>query len=139
MFEGVLTGYEFGFLIRLFLSLIFGVIIGAEREFRGKVAGISTQCFVIAGAMLFTFLSLVMDPEEPARIAAQVVTGIGFLGAGIILKGEHGRITNVTTAASIWFSASIGMAVGFGWHVIAALAAIYAVLVPRIPQVKHGR
>lgn len=139
MLEEVLTGYEFGFLIRLFLSLIFGVIIGAEREFRGKVAGISTQCFVIAGAMLFTFLSLVMDPQEPARIAAQIVTGIGFLGAGIILKGEHGRITNVTTAASIWFSASIGMAVGFGWHVIAALAAIYAVLVPRIPQVKHGR
>lgn len=137
--EEVLTGYEGAFLVKLLLSLIFGVAIGAERESRGKVAGISTQCFVIAGAMLFTFISLVMDPQEPARIAAQIVTGIGFLGAGIILKGEHGKITNVTTAASIWFSASIGMAVGFSWYVIALLATIYAVLIPRIPQVKHGR
>ncbi len=139
MLEWVLTGYEGSFLVKLFLSLIAGVIIGYERELRGKVAGISTQCFVIAGAMLFTFLSLVIDPSEPARIAAQIVTGIGFLGAGIILKGEHGKITNVTTAASIWFSASIGMAVGFSWYVIALLAMIYAVVVPRIPQVKHER
>lgn len=138
MLEGVFTGYEGIFLFQLALSLVFGLIIGAEREMRGKVAGISTQCFVIAGAMFFTFLSGIMEPNNPSRIAAQIVTGIGFLGAGIILKGEHGKITNVTTAASIWFTASIGMAIGFGWYAIAALSTIYAILVPRIPSISNN-
>jgi hypothetical protein len=83
-----------------------------ERE----AAGISTNCFVIGGSMIFTYLSAAVDPNSTTRIAAQLVTGIGFLGAGIILKGELDRkITNLTTAASIWFSAAIGMAIGFNF------------------------
>ncbi len=135
MFD-LLTGYEWEFLLKLLLALVFGYAIGVERELRGKVAGISTHCFVIGGAMLFTFISGIMEPLAPARIAAQIVSGIGFLGAGIILKGEGQKITNLTTAASIWFAAAIGMAIGFGWYFIAIIATLYAVFVPRIPHLK---
>ena len=132
-----LTGYESEFLLKTVFCLVTGLAIGAEREFRGKTAGISTQSFVIGGSMLFTFISLYMDPTSPARVAAQVVSGVGFLGAGIILKTEGGKITNLTTAASIWFAAALGMAIGFGWYMIALIATLYAVIVPRIPQVRH--
>ena len=89
--------------------------------------------------MLFTYLSMAMDPSSPARIAAQIVTGVGFLGAGIILKTKQGTVSNLTTAASIWFSAAIGMAIGFGWFLIAGMAVLYAILVPTIPRVeKHS-
>jgi len=135
MIEKILTGHEIEFLINIIICLIAGFLIGAERESRGKSAGISTQSLVIGGAMMFTFISLIMDPNSPSRIAAQIVTGIGFLGAGIILKGKKGKITNLTTAASIWFSASIGMAIGFKWYLIAIIAVLYSLIVPRIPHV----
>lgn len=133
----LLLGNETEFLVRLFLCLISGVAIGMEREYRGKSAGISTHSFVIGGAMLFSYLSLVFDATSPARIAAQVVTGVGFLGAGIILRAEDGKVRNLTTAANIWFSAAIGMAIGFGWYFIAIISTIYAVIVPFIPQFKR--
>ena len=131
--EKILTGYEIAFLVKLGLCLVGGLVIGIERETKGKFAGISTQTLVISGAMLFSFMSAIMDPNMPSRIAAQVVSGIGFLGAGIILKGEGGVLKNVTTAASIWFSASIGMAIGLGWYLIAVIAIVYAVIIPRLP------
>ena len=131
-----LRGYELDFLIDLGLSLLAGFLIGAERESRGKAAGISTHCFVIAGSMVFTYLSAQADPNSTSRIAAQLVTGIGFLGAGIILKSESdARITNLTTAAAIWFAASIGMAIGFNFYFMAIVAIAFAVLVPRIPHI----
>lgn len=134
MLEKLVTGNEVGFIVRLALSVVCGFLIGVERESRGKPAGISTHCFVIGGAALFTFLSLSVDPNSPARIAAQVITGVGFLGAGMILKSEEGTVTNLTTAAAVWFAAALGMAVGVGWYLIAGIATIYAVLVPRIPH-----
>ena len=131
-----LRGYELDFLIDMGLSLLAGFLIGAERESRGKAAGISTHCFVIAGSMIFTYLSAQVDPNSSSRIAAQLVTGIGFLGAGIILKSEsEERITNLTTAAAIWFAASIGMAIGFNFYFMAIIAIVFAVLVPRIPHI----
>lgn len=132
----LLSGFEIDFVLRLALSLVFGFAIGAERESRGKPAGISTNAFVIGGAAMFTFVSLAIDPNSPARIAAQVISGVGFLGAGMILKSDKdGTVTNLTTAASVWFSAAIGMALGFGWYLIAGMATLYAVLVPRIPHI----
>ncbi len=131
--ESLLTGYEIPFLIKLGACLVAGFLIGVERESRHKPAGISTHTFVIAGAMLFSLLSTVLGRGDPGRIAAQIVTGVGFLGAGIILK-EGSRLQNVTTASSIWFAAAIGMAIGFGWYVIAAIATLFSVLVPRIPH-----
>jgi putative Mg2+ transporter-C (MgtC) family protein len=137
MLDGnLLRGYEFDFLIGIGLSLLAGFLIGAERESRGKAAGISTHCFVIAGSMIFTYLSAQVDPNSTSRIAAQLVTGIGFLGAGIILKSESDeRITNLTTAAAIWFAASIGMAIGFKFYFMVIIAIAFAVLVPRIPHI----
>ena len=134
------TERELQFAIRLGVSLVCGVMIGLERESRGKPAGVSTHCFVIAGAALFTFLSLSVDPNSPARIAAQVISGVGFLGVGMILKSDAGTVTNLTTAAAVWFAAAIGMAIGFGWYVIAVGSTLYATVVPRIPHLsKWGK
>jgi len=134
--SSLLIGNEIDFALRLGLCLLFGALIGVERELRNKPAGISTNCFVMAGACLFTFASVTIDPNSPARIAAQVVSGVGFLGAGMIIKSEGNTIRNLTTAASIWFAAAIGMVIGLGWYLVGAMATAYAVLVPRIPHVK---
>ena len=136
MLENWQIGLQFEFLIDIIFALAAGFVIGAERESRGKPAGISTNSLVIGGAMLFTYLSAAVDPNSTSRIAAQIVSGIGFLGAGMILKGETDKkITNLTTAASIWFSAAIGMAIGFNFYIIALAAVIFAVVVPRIPHI----
>jgi putative Mg2+ transporter-C (MgtC) family protein len=134
--DALVIGNEVAFAIRLGVCLVLGAVVGVERELRNKPAGISTNCFVMAGACLFTFASITVDPGSPARIAAQVVSGVGFLGAGMILKGENNKVKNLTTAAAVWFAAAIGMVIGLGWYLIAALAAIYSVIVPRIPHVK---
>ena len=136
MLENWQIGLQLEFLIDIIFALAAGFVIGAERESRGKPAGISTNSLVIGGSMLFTYLSAAVDPNSTSRIAAQVVSGIGFLGAGMILKGEvDKKITNLTTAASVWFSAAIGMAIGFNFYIIALAAVIFAVLVPRIPHI----
>ncbi len=133
--ESLLTGHELPFVLRLAVSLLCGFLIGIERESRGKPAGISTNSFVIGGAAMFCYVSMAVDPNSPARIAAQVVSGVGFLGAGMILKSDTGTVTNLTTAAAVWFAAAIGVAIGFGWFLIAAIATLYAILVPRIPHI----
>ena len=132
----LISGNEVSFALRLGVCLILGAIVGVERELRNKPAGISTNCFVMAGACLFTFVSISIDPNSPARIAAQVVSGVGFLGAGMILKGENNKVKNLTTAAAVWFAAAIGMVIGLGWYLVAAIASVYSVVVPRIPHVK---
>jgi putative Mg2+ transporter-C (MgtC) family protein len=123
------------FVVDLVIAVSLGFLIGAERELRNKDAGISTHTFVISGAMLFTFMSATVDPGSQSRIAAQIVSGIGFLGAGLILK-DGASVKNLTTAASIWFAGAIGMAIGFGYHQIAIVAALASVLIPRIPHVR---
>ena len=136
MLENWQIGLQLEFLIDIIIALAAGFVIGAERESRGKPAGISTNSLVIGGSMLFTYLSAAIDPNSTSRIAAQVVSGIGFLGAGMILKGEiDKKITNLTTAASVWYSAAIGMAIGFNFYIIALAAVIFAVLIPRIPHI----
>ena len=143
-----IKGYELGFLIDIGITLLAGFIIGAERESKGKPAGISTHTLVIGGSMIFTFLSSQIDPTSTSRIAAQIVSGIGFLGAGVILKGEiEGRtkseihassykVVNLTTAASLWFSGAIGMAIGFDYHFIALVSVGFVVLVSHLPKIK---
>ena len=146
MIEDFLRGHEMDFLIDISLSLIAGTLIGMERESRGKPAGISTHAFVIAGSMIFTYLSALVDPTSTSRIAAQLITGIGFLGAGVILKGEidtkkgetdSNKVINLTTAASIWFSGAIGMALGYNYYFVAIISIAFAVLVPRIPSINR--
>jgi len=136
MLESVLANTELTFLFNACLCLIAGFMIGLERESKGKDAGISTHTLVIMGSMLFTFLSFQMEPEQASRIAAQIVTGIGFLGAGLILK-EGTTVRNLTTAASLWFAAAIGMSFGFGFYIIGLMATLVAILTLRIPHIVH--
>ncbi len=133
--ESFIGPFEIEFIIALVISIVIGFVIGAERESRGKDAGISTHILVIAGSALFTLLSAAVDPESTTRIAAQVVSGIGFLGAGLILK-EGLTVHNLTTAASLWFAAAIGMALGFGFYAIAIIAGIAGAIIPRFPHLK---
>ena len=136
IFENIPTGYELRFLVDIGIAFAAGFAIGVERESKGKPAGISTQCLVIGGTTIFTFLSSVVDPNSTSRIAAQIVSGIGFLGAGVILKSEADqRVTNLTTATAIWFAASIGMAIGYEYYFLAAVATAFAVGVSRIPKI----
>lgn len=137
-FMATLDPLTVAFTVDLFLAVALGFLIGAERELRNKDAGISTHTFVICGAMLFTFMSMTVDPASKSRIAAQIVSGIGFLGAGLILK-DGTSVKNLTTAASIWFAGAIGMAIGFGYHQIAIVAGIASLLIPRIPHVRPKR
>lgn len=121
-------------LIDLCLSFAAGFIIGAERESRGKDAGISTHTMVIIGAMLFTYMSSLVDPASKSRIAAQIVSGIGFLGAGLIVK-DGANVKNLTTAASIWVAGAIGMAFGFNHHFIGIIVTLAVTIIPRIPHI----
>lgn len=114
-------------LINLLLALLAGGLIGAEREFRDKAAGFRTLILICAGAALFTMLSKGFGSSgDPARIAAGVVSGIGFLGAGVILR-DRGHIVGLTTAAIIWMTAAVGMAIG-GGQLLLAFAALALVL-----------
>lgn len=98
----------------LLATLLCG-LIGAEREFRGKQAGLKTMIMIGLGATLFTVLSIEIGIGSPDRIASNIVTGIGFLGAGVIFK-EDNKIKGLTTACVIWIVAAIGMAIGGGYY-----------------------
>lgn len=137
MFENFIGPRELEFIVKIAFALVCGVAIGLERELRNKPAGISTQSLVIVGAAMFAFMSDYVGNGDPNRIAAQIVSGVGFLGAGIILKNESkAKISNLTTAASIWYAAAIGMAIGFDLYVIAVVAALVAVIINSIPHVR---
>jgi len=130
----MITQTDLTFLIGMAFSLVAGFLIGVERESRGKDAGISTHCSVIIGSMLFTFLSVRVDPTSLSRIAAGIVAGVGFLGAGLIIR-EGTTVKNLTTAASLWFAAAIGMAIGYEYYFVAAISVLVAVFIPRIPHI----
>jgi putative Mg2+ transporter-C (MgtC) family protein len=117
---------------KVLVSLALGAAIGVEREYFRKPAGIRTNCLICLGATLFTILSLKVDAVrgDPARIAAQIIPGVGFLGAGAILR-DQGRVVGLTTAAGIWMVAAVGMAIGAGYYAIAVLATAVALLVLR--------
>lgn len=135
-FIALLDPVTFTFLKALSLSLFLGYIMGAERELRGKDAGISTNMFVICGAMIFTFISMTVDPASESRIAAQIVSGIGFLGAGLILK-DGASVRNLTTAASIWYAGAVGMLIGFGFYEIAVISGVAGVVIPRVQHFRN--
>ena len=107
-------------LIALGASVFVGGLIGVERQSRDKAAGLRTMIFICMGATLFTIISRCLG-GDPARVAAQIVSGIGFIGAGVILK--HGsRILGVTTAAVIWVTAALGMCIGAGHYSLVLVA-----------------
>lgn len=121
--------------IQLLLAVVLGAVIGLERELQGKSAGLRTYAMVSLGACLFTIVSAHgfrgvegVALIEPSRIASNVVVGIGFLGAGLIfLKGDI--VYGLTTAAGLWISAALGVAVGAGLYTAALFAAFIAVVI----------
>jgi putative Mg2+ transporter-C (MgtC) family protein len=115
--------------VRLVVAAVLGLIIGYERELRGRSAGFRTFAAVSLGACVFSIISFVVVPEgrETTRIAAQIVTGVGFLGAGVILHGQ-GHISGLTTSATLWAAAAVGMAVGYGLYILAVVATLLLVL-----------
>lgn len=117
---------------RLLTAAVLGGLIGLEREIMNRAAGLRTHIMVSVGAALFTILSIYCfdhgtSPRDPARVAAQIVSGIGFLGAGAIMK--HGSsVRGLTTAATLWVVAAIGMGCGAGAYEISALACVISLI-----------
>jgi putative Mg2+ transporter-C (MgtC) family protein len=116
--------------ISILMALVCGAIVGVEREKGHKAAGLRTQILICVGSAVFTVVSMspAMGGHEPARIAAQIVTGVGFLGAGSILRDRH-QITGLTTAATIWTVSAIGMLAGAGYVTAAFILALGVLLV----------
>ena len=105
-------------LVKMLLSVLIGGVIGMEREIRSKSAGFRTIILICLGATLFTIFSQVLGyPGNEDRIASNIVTGIGFLGAGVIFRSTY-RVNGITTAASIWLSAALGMGIGCGYYAV---------------------
>src|SRR5215467_15961897 len=118
-------------LLRLLVAAVLGGSIGLERQFKHRPAGLRTNMFICFGAALFTILSVQLAAEfqsERTRIAAQIIPGIGFIGAGSILRDKAG-VTGLTTAATIFVAAAVGMACGGGFYVEAVFAATTILMV----------
>ena len=141
--EFIITNWEL--FLRVFIALILGVILGTERTTAHRTAGMRTFSLVSMGAALFVIISGVVmgqvngfSEADPLRMASQVVVGIGFLGAGLIIMQEN-SLTGLTTAAGLWVSAGIGMAVGFGLYSLAIFVAILTFLIFRVLWVVERR
>lgn len=115
----------------VFISLLIGLIIGAEREYQNKSAGLRTFVLISFGACVYTILSQKIGPQSPDRIASNIITGIGFLGAGVIFKEEN-KIGGVTTATTIWATASLGMAVGSDHIYLGLLGTLLVIIILRL-------
>jgi putative Mg2+ transporter-C (MgtC) family protein len=126
--------FQFDILLRLLGAALFGAVLGLEREIHGHQAGMRTHMLVALGSAAFTVLSIYGFPSslgqgqsDPSRISAQIVTGIGFLGAGAIIKYGT-NIRGLTTAASLWVVAAIGLAAGAGAYFVAIASSVIALL-----------
>ena len=126
--------YDLETTIQLVISFFIGAIIGAEREYRTKTAGLRTMIMIALGSTIFTEVSIIIGQGSPDRIASNIVTGIGFLGAGVIFK-DGLSISGITTAITIWITAALGMAVGAGQYYIACGGTIVVLVVLSVFEV----
>jgi putative Mg2+ transporter-C (MgtC) family protein len=118
--------YEQG--IKLILSFVVGTVIGFEREYHSKAAGLRTMIMTCLGSTIFTEISMSIGGSSPDRIASNIITGIGFLGAGVIFK-DGLTISGITTATTIWICAALGMAIGAGEYFISLIGSVVVLLV----------
>jgi len=133
--ENILDGATITIMVRLLVSLLLGVVLGTERVWAHKMAGMRTYALVSMGAALFIIISesiiskyMFIGGFDPTRMASQIIVGIGFLGAGsIMLQGA--KLKGLTTASGLWVSAGIGMAAGLGFFSIAIIATILTLFV----------
>ena len=116
-------------LVKMLLAVALGGVIGFERELHEKAAGVRTIILITLASTLFTLTSIeIAGNADPGRVAAQIVTGVGFLGGGVILK-ERGSVVGITTAATIWMAAAIGGAIGIGEYAVASATTAVAFVV----------
>jgi putative Mg2+ transporter-C (MgtC) family protein len=116
--------FELEDFVKLLISFVLGAVIGTEREYRSKSAGLRTLILIAVGSTIFTIISTKTGPDA-GRIAANIVTGIGFLGAGIIFR-EDNRVVGLTTAAIVWVTAALGMGIGAGLYTLSLASFIIA-------------
>ena len=120
---------DYEILIRFLLAALWGGLVGAEREYRSKSAGFRTMIMISIGSCFFTMNSdFLGGAVNPDRIASNIVTGIGFLGAGVIFRSEN-RVTGITTAATIWTVAAVGMGIGAGHYFAATVGSVLILVV----------
>ena len=123
---------------KLIISIVIGIILGGEREYRNKSAGLRTIVLICLGSTVFAILShAIGDQLGGSRIAANVVTGIGFLGAGAIMR-EGLTISGLTTASTIWVAAALGLAIGLGFYALAWYAVGLCFMLLHAPRSGHG-
>lgn len=120
-------------IIRLAIAVGLGAIIGLERTLAGKTAGLRTYAMVSLGSSLFVIISQIVSSNmngsfDPLRMASQVIAGIGFIGAGLVIFKDR-KITGITTAAGLWVSAGVGMASGFGLYSVSITATVFVMLI----------
>jgi len=116
-------------IIRFALAVLWGGIIGSERQYRSKSAGFRTMIMISLGACFFTIISKIIGGDTNGdRIASNIVSGIGFIGAGVIFRGDN-RVNGITTAATIWVVAAVGMGIGAGYYFAAAVSSILMILI----------
>ena len=126
---------ELEMVLRILLAIALGGIIGFQRSKAEKPAGLRDITLICAGAALFTVVSIYgFGVADQARVAAGIVTGIGFLGAGAIIRRSEGGVKGMTTAATIWVAAGIGMATGSGMYIIASVTALLVLSVLLLPR-----
>jgi len=130
------VGIEVEMVLRLLLAAALGAIIGYQRERAGKPAGLRTHILISVGAALFTIGSFYGfgAGADPSRVAAGIVVGIGFLGAGAIIRRGEGVVEGLTTAATIWAVAAIGLAAGAGLYIISAVTTAVILIVLLLPH-----
>jgi putative Mg2+ transporter-C (MgtC) family protein len=123
--------------LRLVLAVLVGGLVGFEREYRDKAAGFRTYILICTGAALFTLLSFRLGEGADVRIATGIVSGVGFLGAGAIMR-EGGKVAGITTAAGIWLTAALGMGVGGGQYtLVAAATTLVLIVLWFFPSISH--
>jgi putative Mg2+ transporter-C (MgtC) family protein len=109
---------------RMLLAATIGGLLGAERELRRKPAGFRTNILIGLGCAIFTIISISISSTSPDRIASNIVTGVGFLGAGAIMREQSGGVHGITTAATAWVNAALGTAAGAGQYTLAMIGGV---------------
>jgi len=136
--QGIVAGGAVG---RLLLACLLGSAIGLQRELKGKAAGVRTNMLICLGAAFFTVMSVVLAGEnstDKSRVASNIVQGIGFLGAGLILHNRN-RVSGLTSAACVWVVASVGMAAGAGMYFAGVVAAVIVILALEVVGIVERR
>lgn len=118
-------------ILQVIYSIVLGFLIGLEREASGKEIGIRTSALISLGSTLYCLISHVITQGDPTRIVGQVITGVGFIGAGLIFRGKD-HVHGLTTAATIWCTAAIGALVGIGLNQLAFVGMISIIIINRL-------